>query len=232
MSSGRRLLVGIGTLGLILGAAGCECSHDGNPGGSSRGLRGSGVLATESWDVGGFSGISVGGGSRLIVERTGTESLTVTAEDNILRYLRAEVTGDRLVLGPRRGVDVSPTLEIVYRVTCRELSGIFLSGGSHAEVTGIDSDVFVAELSGASVVVASGRANSQVVHASGASDHRAADLASRTAIVGFSGASRGTVRVSERLVVDASGGSVLEYIGDPELTLNTSGGSLVRPVAD
>jgi hypothetical protein len=101
MWSGRRLLVGIGALGLIQGAAGCECSHDGSPGGPSRGVRGSGLLATESWDVGGFSGISVGWGSRLIVVRTGTDSLTVTAEDNILPYLMAEVAAGRLVFGPR-----------------------------------------------------------------------------------------------------------------------------------
>jgi hypothetical protein len=77
----------------------------------------------------------------------------------------------------------------------------------------------VAELSGASVVDASGRTDGQVVHASGASDYHAADLTS-------------TVRVRERLVVDASGGSALEYVGDPALTLNASGGSLVRPVGD
>jgi hypothetical protein len=230
MSRGLRRLAGIGMLGLILGVAGCEFRHGRNPGGPSHWVRGSGTLATESWDVDGFSGIVVSGGARLIVERTGTDSLTVTAEDNILPYLRAEVAAGRLVLGPRRGVDISPTREIVYRVTCRELSGIFLSGASHAEATGIDRDTFLADLSGASVLVASGRADDQVVHASGASQCRAAELASRTAIVELSGASHGTVRVSERLVADASGGSALDYIGDPELTVNTSGGSLVRQV--
>ena len=69
---------------------------DGDVSGPTRGLRGSGVLATESRDIGAFSSVSVGGGARLILERTGTESLTITAAGNILTHLTAEVVGGRL----------------------------------------------------------------------------------------------------------------------------------------
>lgn len=219
----------IGALALILAGTGCDLDHHGHPTWSSRN-RGSGDLTTESRDVTGFTSISVEGAARLIVDRTGTESLTITAEDNILPYLRAEVVDDRLVLGPRPGVQISPTREILYRVTCRELTGVFVSGASHAQVTGLDNDVFVVELSGASVVAASGRTDSQLVQISGASQYHATDLSSRTAVIGLSGVSRGTVRVSDGLVVTASGGSVLEYFGNPSLTVSLSGGSLVTRI--
>jgi hypothetical protein len=232
MARGLRGLAGVGGLGLMLGLSGCDCCHDGSVGGPSFGVRGSGVLATESRAVSGFTSVSVGGASRLVLERTGTESLTITAEDNILPLLTAEVVGNRLVLGTRSGVSLSPTREIVYRVTSRELSGIYLSGATQAEAVGIDCDAFVADLSGASVVVASGRTDHQVVHVSGASNYRAADLRSRSATADLSGVSQGTVRVSERLVVNVSGTSFLEYIGSPLVAVNASGGAFVRKIGD
>jgi hypothetical protein len=45
---------------------------------------GSGVLATEARLVGGFTAISVSVPGRMFVERAGSESLVVTAEDNVL----------------------------------------------------------------------------------------------------------------------------------------------------
>lgn len=83
-----------------------------------------------------------------------------------------------------------------------------------------------------SVVVASGRTDQQVVHVSGASNYRAADVRSRSAMVDLSGVSQGTVRVSERLVVNVSGTSFIEYIGSPLVVVNASGGAFVRKIGD
>jgi hypothetical protein len=44
----------------------------------------------------------------------------------------------------------------------------------------------------------------------------------------LSAASAATLRVSESLVVNASGASVLEYFGDPVVQAETSGNSIVR----
>ncbi len=236
MTIRRRMLAGLGVLGLILGGVACDCWCDGDSAGCSAGpsglVIGSGVLATQPLEVSGFSRLSVGLASRLIVHQTGTDSVTVTAEDNILPLLTAQVVGDQLLLGPRPGVSMSPSREILYRVTCRDLTGVSLSGVSHAELNQVDTGSLLVEMSGASDVVASGRADTQEVRASGASAYRARDLDSRLARIQLSGASRGVVRVRERLEVDASGASLLEYIGNPALFVSTSGGSLVRQIGD
>jgi hypothetical protein len=56
--------------------------------------RGSGQLTTESRPVSGFTKVELSGTGELTIEQTGTESLTISAEDNILPRLTSEVSGD------------------------------------------------------------------------------------------------------------------------------------------
>ena len=93
-------------------------------------ILGSGLLVREAWPVGGFAAVAVSGAGHLVIERTGHESLEITAGENILPLLRAEVRGGRLILGPRPGTEMSPTREILYRLTVRELSDIEASGAT------------------------------------------------------------------------------------------------------
>ncbi|HWL48440.1 MAG TPA: DUF2807 domain-containing protein, partial [Acidimicrobiia bacterium] len=51
------------------------------------GVEGSGNVITESREVSDFNEIVLGGSGRVMVEVTGTESLTIEAEDNIMPLL-------------------------------------------------------------------------------------------------------------------------------------------------
>jgi hypothetical protein len=46
--------------------------------------RGSGQLSSESRQVSGFTKVELSGSGELKIEQTGTESLTISAEDNVL----------------------------------------------------------------------------------------------------------------------------------------------------
>ena len=63
---------------------------------------------------------------------------------------------------------------------------------------------------------------------SGASRVTAPSLRAREVDATLSGASVALVRAVDALVVRASGASLLEYLGDPRVQLETSGGSAVR----
>ena len=63
-------------------------------------------------------------GLRIYTIGIGAESLEVTAEDNILPFVSTEVRGDRLYLGLQRGVSVSMSRGIEYRLTVAELTAI------------------------------------------------------------------------------------------------------------
>ena len=91
-------------------------------------------------------------------------------------------------------------------------------------------DGLTGEVSGGSTVRLGGSAVELALDASGGSHLGLPDLAAQDADLTLSGGSRGEVLVTGRLDAEVSGGSRLEYAGDPELgTIDVSGGSAVQP---
>ena len=181
---------------------------------------GSGNVVTESRTVSGFHAVSISGVARLIIEQTGMESLTITAEDNLQPLLISEVVDGRLSLGFAANTQVSSTREIVFRLSVRELDDLSASGVVTVEASGIDTNALGVVVDGVSTVTAAGRSNRQDITVSGASTYDAADLESRFVTVDVSGASRAVIRVSEKLHARVSEAGQVAYIGDPEVTVD------------
>lgn len=205
---------------------GCDGRNDHEHPGST--VIGSGTLATEARPVEGFDSVAVSAAGHLIVEQTGVESLQVTAEDNVLPLVRAEVIDGRLVLGFEPHVSLTITREVLFRLTVRELNEAEAAGASRVELRGVHASELALRLSGASVVSATGFVERVRLELSGASRAEMPSLDSRAVRADLSGVSRGLVRVSDSLVVNANGASVLEYLGNPTVTANVSGGSVIR----
>jgi hypothetical protein len=190
---------------------------------------GSGVVATESRAVTPFRNVIVTGPLQVWLYPGAAGTIEITAEDNVLPLVRTEVRGDRLHLSLVDG-SLTTTHAIRVRVASTELRELEGSGAAQIEVDGLAVEWLETRLSGASSLVVSGRADQHELHLSDASRCRAPHLQSRLVDVDLSGASNGLVAVSESLSVRASGASTLEYIGDPVLTLDVSGTSVVRRV--
>jgi hypothetical protein len=190
-------------------------------------IRGSGHLASVIRPVSAFDAVSAGGAMRVIVERTGFESVTITAEDNLLPYIIAEVRDGMLVLGQAPGVRLDPRREIVIRVESYEVVELDASGAVAMEAeTGWVPELWVT-VSGASDLVVWGSADRQSVTVSGASRYDALDLETGECFIDVSGASDALVWAREWLEVDASGASRVRFRGNPVLVARTSGGSTV-----
>jgi hypothetical protein len=91
-------------------------------------------------------------------------------------------------------------------------------------------DGLTGEVSGGSTVQLGGSAVTLALDVSGGSHLDLPGLAAQDADLTLSGGSRGEVLVTGRLDAEVSGGSRLEYAGDPQLgTIDASGGSAVQP---
>lgn len=190
-------------------------------------IRGSGHVVTVSRPVAAFDAVSAAGAVRVIVERTGYEDVTVTAEDNLLPYLRTEVRDGVLHIGPSPGVRLDPRREIVVHVESWEVVEVSGSGAVAMEVElGWVPELWVT-LSGASELVAWGSAGRQNVTVSGASRFDALDLEADLAFLNVSGASEALVWVHDRLEADVSGASQVRFRGNPVVVASTSGASTV-----
>ncbi len=133
------------------------------------------------------------------------------------------------MLGPPGDIALA-TGGIVYELTVRDLNEVSISRAITVETTRIDTPRLDVTLSGFSIMTAAGTADEQRIDISGPSRYEAAGLQSREVWITASGPSTTTVRVSERLVVNISNPAVVEYFGNPEVTV--TGGGTVRQVGD
>ncbi|HET9219668.1 MAG TPA: DUF2807 domain-containing protein [Terriglobia bacterium] len=199
-------------------AGGCRSSE----------IQGSGTVISETRPVSGISIVELSGDTTLDIEQTGTESLTITADDNILPLLKSEVHNGRLRLGEHTGFSRDAEQRVRYRLTVKDLNEIGLSGDGRVEAKNIATNRLKVSISGDGVIRAAGTAESQDISISGDGTYEGADLPSRSAEVHISGDARSTVAVSEQLEVNISGDGTVEYIGDPAVTRNISGDGSVK----
>ncbi len=187
-------------------------------------IQGSGIPATEARDVSGFSRVTLHGVGHLIVEPGAAPALTVSADDNILPLVTAEVYGDELVLGTD-GQTFASANPIVFRLTVTDFEALAVLGAAGAEVRGLDAVRFALQIDGAAAVSAQGRVDEQEIVLNGVARYDGRHLDSRAARVDLAGVTEAIVRVRDRLEGHVAGPSTLEYIGQP--TVNVTGNGTV-----
>lgn len=190
------------------------------------GVEGSGNVITESREVSGFNEIVLGGTGRVVVEVTGTESLTIEAEDNIVPFLETRVRNGRLRLETTRSI--SPTVEIVYTITAATLEGLVISGSGIVEADAIDGTDFRVDISGSGDVDAEGRLSGLLsISISGSGEFDGESLTVPEGTVDVSGSGNAVVNVTDELEVSVSGSGDVEYLGAPNLNSEVSGSGAV-----
>lgn len=100
-----------------------------------------------------------------------------------------------------------------------------LSGGSDGVINSLDAETLEISSSGGGTVEVAGSVTGQTISMSGGSRYLAEDLKSDTTSFSGSGGGRSTAWVLETLLVNLSGGSVLEYYGSPSITNSSSSSS-------
>jgi hypothetical protein len=198
-------------------------------------------------NVSGFDRVSLQGIGTLVIEQGESESLTIDAEERVLRRIETAVQDGTLYIRPDRGFRTRE--EIVYSLTVDDLTGIELSGAGQAQMRRLETGALSLTLSGAGAlaieeliadtldiqssgnvsVTLKGAVDTQTVSFGQAGTYDAEDLESRAATVSVDGAAQAIVNVSESLDATASGAASITYLGDPTVSESTSGvGSVSR----
>lgn len=189
--------------------------------------KGSGIAKTEIRDLAEFKEIEVSGNIEIEVTAQKEFSVNVEADDNLLEYIKTEVSGDTLKIYTKKGF--SPVTKTRLVITMPELSGLDTSGASKVLANNLSSDSFKINVSGASKIEINGQVNDLNIEANGASKINADNLKSANANIDVSGATYVSVFVTEELKAEASGASKISYSGEPKNVFeDTSGASSVR----
>ncbi len=188
---------------------------------------GSDNVTSETRNVSGFDEVELRGIGNLSIRQTGTESLTVEAEEDVLPKIRTEVVDNRLIIGSEPNTSIQTSEPINYELTVKDLRAVKLSGSGDVEAQDINTDKLSTIISGSGAVETSGSADSQEVDISGSGEYRAEDLRSKEAKIDVSGSGSAIVNASETLDAKVSGSGAVEYIGGPTVEKDVSGAGRV-----
>jgi hypothetical protein len=218
---GKSLVSSLFSLGLLMCfATGCAIAY-----GDS--VRGSGVSRTEARDVDKFDRVSVRGSGTANITIGREQSVTVTADDNILPILTTEVKNGELVIQPSESI--SPKTKIVVDITVPSLKAASIAGSGDVVAKGLAEEKVELSISGSGDVKVSGSAKSVQTSISGSGSIDASDLAAKDASVRVAGSGETAVNASENLDVRISGSGDVRYVGKPKnIQRSISGSGSVR----
>jgi len=215
-------LLGTGTL------SACNLSDCGSGSDSKECINGSGKVISQPRTVGAFTAIDLDSIGTLIVDRTGTYSLTVTTDDNLQSIVTSEVKNGTLVLAESGCHNCSPT-KIAFKVTVGDLSKIDMPSTGDASITNLNEPSFAADMAGTGSLTLSGKTDLLKIDLSGTGSCDAHNLAAMRATVDIDGT--GSVRVNANSELDGkvSGTGSIHYTGSPKVSQKISGtGSIKR----
>ena len=221
-----KLIVSGFFLTAVLTACEINCGS-GNLGPLTR-VSGSGNVVTETRTVSGFDGVTVNGAGNVLVDQTGTESLTITTDDNLLQYITTEVRGGKLVIEFKPGLIFDRVKELTFNIGAKNLSSVEADGAANVQGKNIATEKLSVKLNGASAITLSGTATEQDVVLDGVGAYNGAELASQRAQVTDDGMGAAVVRVSDKLDANVNGLGGIEYIGNPQVTKSVSGPGTVQ----
>jgi len=215
-----------------------------------------GNTASQEREVSGIKSVSVSSGMNLYIEQTGSESLRIEAQDNVIPKVLTEITGGNLVIKYKpwllgfEGINIKGPVNIYLTVkdlgSINVLSGstfecgmlktedlkISLSSGSSGKIELQVSELNV-DLSSGSNLEAEGTVKNQEVDLSSGVSYDAFNLESETAELDVSSGAVADVNVSGSLDVDISSGGTVRYKGTPQIISDiSSGGNLENVSSD
>ena len=221
-SGGKMRRIQVLLMAVAVVAAGCGIV-------TTPGIQGSGNVITETRKISGFKEVNLNGSGQLTLEQNGTESLTITADDNLMPYLTSEVSGNRLTLGTKEHTNVSPSKDVVYKLTVKDLNEITVAGSGSADAKGIHTDQLKVVVAGSGSLATAGTAERQEITIAGSGDYHGANVKSRMVSISIMGSGSADLDASDKLDATIMGSGDIKYSGNAVVSKNILGsGSVVK----
>jgi hypothetical protein len=211
-------------------------------------IYGSGPVISEQRTAGRFTNITNSTEARVEILQGSTERVRVRGQENILAYLRTDVSGGTLRIYTDPNVLLRPTEAVIIEVDVRVLeritssgSGVInaplldanrlevnTSGSGDVRLPSLLADSLVVTHSGSAEVFATGSVTRlRAVH-SGSGRIEMRDLQSYHADVTMSGSGPAVIRVRDTLRATLSGSGSLRYYGSPSVQQSVTGAGRVE----
>jgi len=195
----------------------------------------------ETRDLPAFTGINTGGALSVVVETTGTQSVTIETDENLLDKVKTEVRDDVLYI--KSNILKNPTKLYAY-ITLSDFEKLSASGATdvqcpskvennefHLEASGASSvlfsdvkfDYLESSISGAADVKMIGNATTHNLTVTGAGNFKGKGLVTQKTIYDMSGASDASLNVTDEVIGNKKGAASVSYTGNPKSSIQTDG---------
>ncbi len=196
--------------------------------GSGPMITGSGHVATETRKVTSFTSIALDSPANVMIEHTGTLSVSVTSDDNLLPYFTSEVKDSTLHLAVAPDKSFQGRSYPLYRITVADLRDIELHGSGDIRADKLDGPGVTLGVIGSGDVRLAGRVDDFALSLKGSGHVDASKLQAKRAKVDMSGSGDATVDASDTLDVHLRGSGDLRYVGTPKVTQDVSGSGRIQ----
>jgi hypothetical protein len=189
------------------------------------GIRGNGHIKTDDRTVGAFAEIDAGGAFE-IEWQNGSPALQISTDENLLRYVESDVSGDTLRL--RTHEQIWPTHGIKVVISSPTRTAARIRGAVRLTAKQLTGPKFALEASGASRVSLDGNVNELLADMTGASRLDASGLQTKIAEISTTGAGDVEIAVAETLKVSITGAGKVSYSGNPTIEKHIVGAGSIR----
>ncbi len=196
-------------------------------------IKGSGHQVTENHKVGNFTDLEVSGGFKVNLKQDSSQTVGITADDNLMKYVHVESDGEKLHIYCKKNICGSG--EMVLNVGVKNIDklegagavnftsegkintkdlNIHLAGASKVDMDLTAANV-VTEGAGSSEINLRGQATSHRIDLTGAGKVHAFDFVVGKYDIHSTGAADCEINVLNELNVNSTGASDVKYKGNP-----------------
>ena len=196
-------------------------------------VKGSGHIITESHKMGDFKQIDISGGFKVNLKQDSSLNVSITADDNLMKYIRTSDDDGRLHIYTKKSLCGSG--ELVINIGVKNLEKIKSSGAIDVTSDGkivtkdlsfelngaskinmeLDAANVTTEGSGSAEIHLKGQATSHKVELAGSGKIYALDFVVGSYDIETTGASHCEINVLHDLNVNTTGASDIQYRGNP-----------------
>jgi len=181
--------------------------------GSPFGIKGDGVIKTESREVSEFSKVVVSGAFD-VKWSPGKPALAISADQNLLPHVRTEVSRGALEIDSRESLQ--PTRGITVTISSESLADVEVSGAITFTASNLSGPDLKLGSTGASTIHVEGSVKNLAADLTGACSLRAKSLQTQSATLSLTGASNADVTVADALKASITGACSVTYSGNPK----------------
>ena len=184
-------------------------------------IKGSGNREVQKREVPPFTSISTEGAFTIEVTCGKDQSLEVEGDDNLLEYVRMDVSSNILRLKNSRNYSTNEPVK--FKISVPNLEGLSVNGAGRIDIKGINNDKFEIDTNGAPTVIVAGTTKLIDISANGAGKVDAHNLHASRGVVDSKGVANVDLDVSDELDATVSGPATVTYKGDPKVNKTIHG---------